>query len=147
MNKNQKIFLIIGLIVLAATTIIISINQYNETLQSYINTIHLYTVAEFWYWEILNIIFEKFNIILFEISIVVNIYGFLNTEQLKYKRVLFGVNSIISFLSVVMLLLVTNLHFDYKFAATTLLLLGPINIATLILGSVLIKKKKPLRNS
>ena len=99
MNKTQKIFLIIGLILITATTVLISIEQYNDTLQRYMRELQHPSKFGFWPWEIANIILVKLIIILFEISLIKNIYTLLATNQRENRKLLCGISLAILFLS------------------------------------------------
>lgn len=102
MNKTQKTFSFIGLIIIVATIVIISIEQYNVTLQRYIYELQHPSKGGFWFWEISEIILTKLNIILFEISLFKNIYILLSNQQPEYRKILCSISLVVLFFSFVL---------------------------------------------
>ena len=152
MKKAHKISLIIGLIIIAATTVIILTTQFLNASQLYKNTIQdpNHNKYEFWFWVIFEIILIKSIIIFSEISIVKNIYTLLKTKQLKYRKILCIVSSVLAILSFVLLHISETPEYyrniDIITREDAFYMAWVSVIISFILGSIKIKNRKTQKN-
>ena len=143
MKKAQKIFLYVGIIIIAVSTVIISVDAFNEIKNSYQHAIKndVYkNMAEFWYWNLLGTVLFSGPLILSEASVIKNIYSFLGKDQTKATTIFRIISLLLAVIALILLFVSKNDNFMYHVQQNYTLASWFTLIISFIVGSIKIKR-------
>ena len=143
MKKAQKIFLYVGIIIIAVSTVIISVDAFNEIKNSYQHAIKndVYkNMAEFWYWNLLGTVLFSGPLILSEASVIKNIYSFLGKDQTKATTIFRIISLLLAVIALILLFVSKNDNFMYHVQQNYTLASWFALIISFIVGSIKIKR-------
>lgn len=144
MKKFQKIFICAGIIVIAVSIVIIVIDFFNDTKNSYEYALEndaYKNISEFWFWCFLGNIFIKGPLILSEISLIKNGYIFLINEQTKLKKIRCLISSVLAIVVLVLLYISENRKYMYHMRQNYIIIAWSVLMMSFVVGKM--KTGKP----